>query len=84
MSTATYPITGLQDGHGPNGFVPIRYELSQFVDPKHNPHASGQLNLFLQALERIQNAPRTELLSWFQISGERLLRGEFVSFSNDY
>ena len=74
MSQPTYAITGIQDGRGPSGSVPIRYEISKFADPKFNPHAADHLNLFLQALERIQKAPRTELLSWFQIGGVHFVR----------
>lgn len=66
----SFPITGIQTGRGTDGSVPLRYEISRFIDPAVNKYATDQLNLFLQALERIQNAPRTERLSWFQIAGE--------------
>lgn len=69
MTTGTYPIVGIQDGLGPDGSRPLRYEINQFVDPSHNPHAKAQLNLFLLALERIQAMSREERLSWFQIGG---------------
>jgi hypothetical protein len=77
MSSKTYPIVGLQGGRGADGSVPIRYELSQFANPDSNPHALDQLNLFLQALERMQKAPQTERLSWFQISGKSISSGTF-------
>ena len=73
MSTAaaaTYPIIGIQDGRGPNGAVPVRYEILRFANPNVNVHAKEQLNLFLQALERFHATPHEELLSWFKIAGE--------------
>ncbi|KAJ3555446.1 hypothetical protein NM688_g2572 [Phlebia brevispora] len=65
----TYPIVGIKDGLGPNGARPLRYEINKFVDPKYNPYAQDQLNLFLLALEKIQAMSRSERLSWFQIGG---------------
>ena len=38
MSTAaaaTYPIIGIQDGRGPNGAVPVRYEILRFATEVH-------------------------------------------------
>ncbi|KAJ3523968.1 hypothetical protein NM688_g8640 [Phlebia brevispora] len=67
--SGTYPIVGIQDGIGPDGERPLRYEINKFVDPKHNPYAKDQLNLFLLALEKIQAMSHTERLSWFQIAG---------------
>ncbi|KAJ3552388.1 hypothetical protein NM688_g4174 [Phlebia brevispora] len=69
MSTGTYPIVGLKGGIGPDGSRPLRYEINKFANPAHNPYARDQLNVFLLALEKIQAMPRTERLSWFQISG---------------
>ncbi|KAJ3555445.1 hypothetical protein NM688_g2574 [Phlebia brevispora] len=65
----TYPIVGIKDGLGPNGARPLRYEINKFVDPKYNPYAKDQLNLFLLALEKIQAMSPSERLSWFQIGG---------------
>jgi hypothetical protein len=73
--TSTYPIVGLHDGLGVEsiGSIPIRYEFNSFVDPLRNRYASDQLNLFLQALERMQKAPKEEVTSWFQVGGERAI-----------
>ncbi|KAJ3555444.1 hypothetical protein NM688_g2575 [Phlebia brevispora] len=67
--SGTYPIIGIKDGLGPDGARPLRYEINKFVDPKYNPYAEDQLNLFLLALERIQAMSPSERLSWFQIGG---------------
>ena len=67
----TYPVVfgGLQGGHGGDGFgsIPFRFEINSFIDPLINNHAHDQLNLFVQAIERMQNVPREETTSWFQL-----------------
>ena len=65
----TYAITGILDGVGPDGSRPLRYEFNKFIDVNHNPYAKYQLPLFLLALSKMQEATRTEKLSWFQICG---------------
>lgn len=75
MTSPTYPIVGLHGGVGDAGpgAIPLRYEIQSFVDPMRNKYALHQLNLFLQAVERMQNAPKDDLLSWFQVAGEPIV-----------
>jgi len=60
---ATFGITGVQSGRGSDGSVPLRLELRQLQQN------TDQWNLYLLALDRLQNVNQTELLSWYQISG---------------
>ena len=60
---ATFGITGVQSGRGGDGSVPLRLEIRQLQQN------TDQWNLYLLALDRLQNVNQTELLSWYQISG---------------
>lgn len=68
--TATYPITGIQDGLPPVGpkdrQVPLRLEVDDFYTLKEY---KIQLNLFLLAMAKFQSMKPTDKLSYFQIAG---------------
>ena len=66
-----YPITGIQAGRGSDGSVPIRQEIDSW---SAKPENSKQVNLYLLALRRLQDAPPAQRDSWFQIAGKSSLK----------
>lgn len=62
---STFGITGVQSGRGGDGdgSVPLRLEIRQLQQN------ADQWNLYLLALDRLQNVNQTELLSWYQLCG---------------
>jgi len=71
---ASFGITGVQSGRGGDGSVPLRLEIRQLQQN------ADQWNLYLLALDRLQNVNQSELLSWYQISG---IHGRpFVAWDN--
>lgn len=68
--TATYPITGIQDGLPPSGSplreVPLRVEVDDFYTL--NEYAI-QRNLFLLAMAKFEKMDPSEKLSYFQVAG---------------
>lgn len=55
-------ITGVKEGIV-GGAVPLRTEIREFV---LNP---DMLNIYILGLQRMQALPKTDKLSWYQISG---------------
>lgn len=68
MSYQYYPITGIKDGWGANGAVPVRRELTEWTESK-DPKDRSQLILFILALKRFQAVPPDSRDSYFQIAG---------------
>lgn len=60
---STFGVTGVQSGRSGDGSVPLRLEIRQLQQN------ADQWNLYLLALDRLQNVNQTEQLSWYQISG---------------
>ena len=64
-----YQITGIRDGLGPNGRVPVRREITEWQDST-DPTDDIQVQLFLLALQAFQARNEHEKLSYFQIAGD--------------
>jgi len=65
----SYPIVGVKTGINFNtGALPLRQEIDTWMTT--NP---DQLNLYLQALAKLQATDQRDWLSYFQIAGTLLL-----------
>ncbi|KAI9775145.1 MAG: hypothetical protein M1839_001396 [Geoglossum umbratile] len=60
---SVFTITGVQDGRGQNGSVPLRLEIREL---QRNPDL---LNLYILGLDRLQSVDQKQLLSYYQLSG---------------
>ncbi|KAI0422786.1 tyrosinase [Xylaria grammica] len=68
MSYQYYPITGIKEGWGPDGKVPVRRDFDEWsvsTDPKDK----NQVILYLLALKRLQAVDPANRDSYFQIAG---------------
>ncbi|KZS90384.1 Di-copper centre-containing protein [Sistotremastrum niveocremeum HHB9708] len=63
---STFPITGVPFTPGPRGQVPIRQDVDSWY---LNPQNGKQVSLFLVALQKFQQIPYAQKLSYFQIAG---------------
>ncbi|KAI9810350.1 MAG: hypothetical protein M1827_006317 [Pycnora praestabilis] len=61
--TATFSINGVSTGRGPDGSVPFRQEIRQLQ------RNADQWNLYLLALQRLQQVDQSDQFSWYQIAG---------------
>ncbi|KAI0433855.1 tyrosinase [Xylaria sp. FL1042] len=68
MSYRYYPITGIKDGIGPNGTVPVRRDFDEWSTSK-DPTDKIQFILYLLALKRLQAVDPANRDSYFQIAG---------------
>ncbi|TGJ84363.1 hypothetical protein E0Z10_g4430 [Xylaria hypoxylon] len=68
MSYRYYPITGIKEGLGPNGKVPIRRDFDEWSASKI-PIDKTQVILYLLALKRLQAVDPANRDSYFQIAG---------------
>ncbi|KAI1290962.1 tyrosinase [Xylaria venustula] len=68
MSYRYYPITGIKDGLGPNGEVPVRRDFDEWSTSK-DPKDKTQFILYLLALKRFQAVDPADRDSYFQIAG---------------
>jgi tyrosinase len=59
----SFGITGVQDGRGQNGSVPIRMEIREMQKN------ADLWNLYILGLDRLQSVDQRELLSYYQLSG---------------
>ncbi|KAK8131364.1 hypothetical protein PG984_007802 [Apiospora sp. TS-2023a] len=68
QSYAHYAVTGIKAGWGLDGpgSVPVRQEIDEWSSKAEN---EKQVDLFLQALRRLQDVPPAERDSFFQIAG---------------
>lgn len=60
---ASYEITGVQSGRGPDGSIPFRVEIRQLERNR------DQWNLYLIGLRRMMDMDEGEKLSYYQIAG---------------
>jgi tyrosinase len=60
---SVFTITGVLDGRGPDGSVPLRLEIR---DLQRYPDL---WNLYILGLDRLQSIDQSELLSYYQLSG---------------
>lgn len=67
-SISCYPITGIQEGFGPDGQVPARMEIDEWWNSDEEVHVN-QVSLFIAALKAFQAMNHTEKLSYFQVAG---------------
>ena len=63
----SFSITGVQDGRGQDGSVPIRMEIREMQKN------ADLWNLYILGLDRLQSVGQKELLSYYQLSGMKLL-----------
>ncbi|KAI0451980.1 tyrosinase [Xylaria acuta] len=68
MSYKYYPITGIKDGWGPGGKVPVRRDFDEWSTSK-DPTDKTQFILYLLALKRLQAVDPANRDSYFQIAG---------------
>lgn len=68
MSYKYYPITGIKEGLGPNGKVPVRREIDDLSTSK-DPTDKIQFILYLLALKGLQDVDPADRDSYFQIAG---------------
>ncbi|KAI0384323.1 tyrosinase [Hypomontagnella monticulosa] len=68
MAYKYYPITGIKDGWGANGQVPVRREIDEWTQST-NPKDKIQVILYLLALKRFQGISPEKRDSYFQIAG---------------
>ncbi|KAF2967938.1 hypothetical protein GQX73_g5626 [Xylaria multiplex] len=68
MSYRYYPITGIKDGWGANGEVPVRRDFDEWSTSK-DPKDKTQFILFLLALKGLQAVDPASRDSYFQIAG---------------
>ncbi|KAI0466683.1 tyrosinase [Xylaria cf. heliscus] len=68
MSYKYYPITGIKEGWGPNGKVPVRRDFDEWSKSK-DPTDKIQFILYILALKRLQAVDPANRDSYFQIAG---------------
>ncbi|KAI1478180.1 tyrosinase [Daldinia eschscholtzii] len=68
MSYKYYPITGIKDGWGADGRVPIRRDFDEWTESS-DPKDKIQVILYLLALKRFQAISPDKRDSYFQIAG---------------
>ncbi|KAI0444390.1 tyrosinase [Xylaria telfairii] len=68
MSYKYYPITGIKEGWGPNGKVPVRRDFDEWSMSK-DPTDKIQFILYLLALKGLQAVDPANRDSYFQIAG---------------
>ncbi|KAI1377225.1 tyrosinase [Hypoxylon crocopeplum] len=68
MGYSYYPITGIKDGWGLNGQVPVRRDFNEWT-ASGDPKDRVQLVLYLLALKRLQAVSPDDRDSYFQIAG---------------
>lgn len=67
MAHSYYRITGIKTGQGPDGQLPLRYEIDAW---SQDPSNKRQVDLMLLAIQRFQQMDVTDELSYFQIAGK--------------
>ncbi|KAI8627921.1 tyrosinase [Xylariaceae sp. FL1651] len=68
MSYQYYPITGIKEGWGPNGQVPVRRDFDEWTQ-SNDQKDKTQVILYLLALKRFQAISPEKRDSYFQIAG---------------
>lgn len=68
MAYRYYPITGIKEGWGPDGRVPVRRDFNEWTEST-NPRDRIQVILYLLALKRFQGISPEKRESYFQIAG---------------
>lgn len=68
MVGSYYPITGIREGRGPNGELPIRMEVDDWWLSKEKIHIN-QHTLAFTALNKMYLMSPHDKLSYYQIAG---------------